>query len=129
MADEKTQKIERIYIVNLSKAYNTVRKKRAKRAIKILKFFLARHMKGDIRKIKISNNLNKKIFENPIGNPEKKIKIRAIKEGAEVKAYLFDEEIKKMVEKEKKEKVEEKQKVEKKVEKKEKESAKETLKV
>ncbi|MCM8830602.1 MAG: 60S ribosomal protein L31 [Candidatus Omnitrophica bacterium] len=93
MVDKKEEKIERVYVVNLSKAYKTVRQKRARKSIMLLKEFIARHLKEDQGKIRVSNKLNQKIFENSIKQPPKKLKIRVIKDKTMTKAYLFDEEI------------------------------------
>ncbi|MFH1520428.1 MAG: 50S ribosomal protein L31e [Candidatus Micrarchaeota archaeon] len=86
-------KLERIYTVPLGKAYETVRDKRAPRAVKILRAFITRHMKADGEKIVLSENLNKSIWVRSIQKPPRRVKVRLIKEGETIKAYLADEKI------------------------------------
>ncbi|MCX8162933.1 MAG: 50S ribosomal protein L31e [Candidatus Micrarchaeota archaeon] len=106
MAEEKkAEKIERVYTFNLSKAFKTVRQKRAKRAVKLLKEKVARHLKTTPENVKLSNALNSYLFSKSMKNPPKKVKIRAIKEEKILRVYLFDEKIgQKEEKKEKKEK-------------------------
>jgi len=92
---KQTQELERIYTLNLSKAFLSPRKKRAIRAIKILKKQLARHFKLDIENIKLSNALNAKVFSHSIEKPPKKLKIRGILKEGKLFAYLFEENISK----------------------------------
>lgn len=107
-------KLERIYTVPLGDAYDTVRNKRAPRAVKILREFLTRHMKAD--QVLLSEALNKFIWERSIQKPPRRVKVRVIKEDAVARAYLADEKIE---EPKKAEKKEDKAKEEKPAEKKE----------
>lgn len=86
-------KLERIYTVPLGEAYETVRNKRAPRAVKILRAFITRHMKADGERIVLSENLNKFIWIRSIQKPPRRIKVRLIKEDETIKAYLADEKI------------------------------------
>jgi len=87
MAKPKTKEpqptLEREYIVPLRKGWLKVPKyKRANKAIKTLKEFLAKHMKiydRDLRKIKIDINLNNEIRFRGMEKPPTKIKVKAIK--------------------------------------------------
>ncbi|MEM4235721.1 MAG: 50S ribosomal protein L31e, partial [Candidatus Anstonellaceae archaeon] len=78
MVEEKKDKVEKVHIINLSGAYDVPRQKRAKRAIKILREQLARHLKVEKEKIKISNSLNSAIFSRSMKKPPKKIKVKSI---------------------------------------------------
>ena len=75
--------LEREYIVPLRREWLKVGKhKRANRAIKELKIFMARHMKiydRDLRKIKIDNLLNNEIRFRGMKKPPAKIRVRAKK--------------------------------------------------
>jgi large subunit ribosomal protein L31e len=75
--------IEREYIVPLRKEWLKVpRYRRAKKAVKALKEFMARHMKiydRDLRKIKLDTYLNNELWFRGIKKPAHKIKIKAIK--------------------------------------------------
>lgn len=119
---EKTEKIERIYTVPLGEAYRKVRTKRTRNAVKILRSFIAKHMKADEEDVSISTALNSYIWRRSAQKPPRKVKIRTIKENGKVKTYLADEKI----EEPKKEapKKEEKTKDDKKTEEKKKEEAK-----
>ncbi len=85
MADKKQEQtgLEREYIVPLRKKVQKVpRYRRAKKAIKVIKEFLAKNMKveeRDLNKIKIDKYLNQEIWFRGIKNPPSKIKVKAIK--------------------------------------------------
>jgi large subunit ribosomal protein L31e len=87
-------KLERIYTVPLGDAYAASRNNRVPRAIKILKAFVARHMKAeDDQRILISEALNAHIWESSIQRPPRRVKVRLIKDDEAVRAYLADEKI------------------------------------
>jgi large subunit ribosomal protein L31e len=94
MADtkEKTQKLERIYIVNLSEAYESVRNKRAGKAIKLLRSFISRHMKADEENVSISGGVNSAIWRDSIQKPPRKLKVRTVKEGEKATVWLIGEQ-------------------------------------
>ena len=75
--------LEREYIVPLRKGWLKVPKyKRASKAVKTLKQFIAKHMKvydRDTRKIKIEQILNNEIRFRGMKKPLAKIKVRAVK--------------------------------------------------
>ncbi len=95
-------KLERIYTVPLGDAYETVRNKRAPRAVKILRTFITRHMKADGEKITLSENLNKFIWSHSIQRPPRRVKVRLIKEDETIRAFLADEKIEEPKKKEEK---------------------------
>jgi large subunit ribosomal protein L31e len=96
MAETKTQteKIEREYIIPLRRKWIKVpRYKRANKAIRIIKEFLARHMKirdRDLNKIKLDENINEFVWLKGIRNPPIKIKVRATREGEIIKVELSE---------------------------------------
>ena len=75
---------ERIYIIPLMKEWNKVpRYKRAKKSIRAIREFVAKHMKiydRDLNKIKIDRFLNEEVWFRGIKHPPKKIKVKAIKD-------------------------------------------------
>ena len=85
MAKAKTQEpkveLEREYIVPLRKGWLKVPEyKRANKALKTLKEFIAKHMKvydRDLRKIKVDNLLNNEIRFKGMRKPLAKIKVKA----------------------------------------------------
>ncbi|MFA5105681.1 MAG: 50S ribosomal protein L31e [Candidatus Micrarchaeia archaeon] len=86
-----TDKLERIYTVNLSGAYGYPRTKRAIKAVEILRAFIARHMKARDGKVTISNAVNALVWGRSIQKPPRRVKVRAVKEGSDVKVSLVDE--------------------------------------
>jgi large subunit ribosomal protein L31e len=87
MAEKKPQEpkieLEREYIVPLRKGWLKVPKyKRANKAVKTLKEFIAKHMKvyeRDLRDIKVDNLVNNEIRFKGMRKPLSKIKVKAIK--------------------------------------------------
>ncbi|MCP8304563.1 MAG: 50S ribosomal protein L31e [archaeon] len=83
--------LERIYTIPLGRALITPRYRRAKRSINIIKEFAARHMKSS--DIKISPEVNEKIWERGIKNPPRRITVKMVKdEEGTVKISLPTEE-------------------------------------
>ena len=109
---------ERIYTVPLGDAYEAVRKRRAPRAVRILKEFIVKNMKAKDERILLSNALNSYIWGNSIQKPPRRVKVRLIKDTEKISAYLADEKIEEKKEEPKKseEKKEEPKKAEEKKE-------------
>jgi large subunit ribosomal protein L31e len=86
--------LEREYTVPLRSGFLKVpRYKRAKKAIKTLKEFLAKHMRvanRDLRKVKLDMYLNNEIWFRGIKKPLHKIKVKAVKHNGIVTATLVD---------------------------------------
>ena len=112
--------LERIYTIPLGDAYEYVRTKRARRAVKIVREFALRHMKaGEAR---ISEGANSLIFRDGMQKPPRRIKVRMVKgDDAIARVWLVGEEekIKELADKKKKEQESKKKEQEKKEEKKE----------
>jgi len=94
MAEQKTQQLVREYIIPLRNEWRKVANyRRAGRAIKEIKKFIARHMKvpeRDVSKVKLDSFLNQEIWFKGRMKPPAKIKVRAIKEGDIVKVELAE---------------------------------------
>lgn len=74
-------KLQRVYNIPLRKGTaKTPLYRKAKRAIKVMKEFLARHMKADIKDIKIGKYLNLKIWERGMSNIPHHVKVNATKD-------------------------------------------------
>lgn len=86
--------LEREYVIPLRKGSMKVpRYKRAKKAIKTLKEFLAKHMRvedRDLRKVKVNIDLNNEVWFRGIKKPLHKIKVKAVKREGIVYAELAD---------------------------------------
>ena len=98
---EAKSELEREYIIPLRrKLVKKQRYKRANKAVRIIKEFLAKHMKvedRDIRKVKLDMFLNNEIWFRGIKKPPAKIKVKATKfDDGIVRAELVDipEEVK-----------------------------------
>ena len=93
---------ERTYTVPLSRALNRPPKKRAPRAIQLVKFFINKHMKVEMKaseeeeeeelpKLIINTDVNEKIWGRGIEKPPRKIKVRATKDkDGNVTVYLAE---------------------------------------
>ncbi|MEM1514521.1 MAG: 50S ribosomal protein L31e [Candidatus Bathyarchaeia archaeon] len=81
MSTEKGEAVEeRIYTVPLGKAWIRSRTKRAPRAIYLLRAFIKRHMKIEEDSIRISNDVNEKIWSRGIQKPPRKIRVKVTKD-------------------------------------------------
>jgi len=100
MKKEMDNKIEREYTIPLrEKVMKVPRYKRAKKAIRTMKEFLAKHMQirdRDLNKIRLDKYLNQMIWSRGIQSPPHKIKVKAIKEGdiVRVEAYELSQKLK-----------------------------------
>jgi large subunit ribosomal protein L31e len=84
--------VERLYTIPLGKAYEAVRKKRAKRAVNLIKTFIIRHMKvEDEADLNIDTALNEYLWTRGIEKPPRRVRVRATKdrEGV-VKVFLVE---------------------------------------
>jgi large subunit ribosomal protein L31e len=85
---------EREYIIPLRKSTNKVPSyKKANKAIKTIKEFLAKHMKvedRDLNLVKIDKYLNETIWHQGIKHPPAKIKVKAIKENGIVRVEAVE---------------------------------------
>ena len=75
MADE----IERVITVPLKATKMAPRSRRAKRAVKEVREFIARHMKAEEDKVWIDTKVNEKLWERGIQNPPSRISVKAVK--------------------------------------------------
>jgi large subunit ribosomal protein L31e len=91
---ESKVEIEREYVVPLRKGFlNVPHYRRAKKAVKVLKEFMVRHMNvrdGDTRKVKVNIHLNNEIWFRGIKKPVSKIKVKAKKIDGIVYVELVD---------------------------------------
>ena len=79
---------ERFYTIPLGKAWISPRKKRASKAVRIVKNFVLKHMKvrteakeeEEPEKLVIDNEVNEKLWIRGIEKPPRKIKVRVVKD-------------------------------------------------
>jgi len=84
--------IERVYNIPLRKGFRlAARQKKSKKAIRVLKEFLSRHLKqSDMKKIYIGKNLNEELWKHGIKNPPGQVKVVVIKQdNGDVNAELY----------------------------------------
>ena len=96
--------LERTYTIPLGKASIRPPKKRAPRAIQLIRIFITKHMKlemkmeeeeeeGEMPQLTISKEVNEKIWDRGIEKPPKKIRVRAAKDSdGNVTVYLAEGE-------------------------------------
>lgn len=94
MTEEKAKTIVREYVIPLRREWLKMPEyRRAGRAAKAIKKFIARHMKvpeRDTDKVKIDIYLNHEIWARGVRNPPSKIKVRATKYEDLVKVELVE---------------------------------------
>ncbi len=63
-----------VYVVNLREAFKAPRQKRAAKAARYLRSFVAKHVKKE--DVRIDTSLNEKLWARGIENPPHKLKIK-----------------------------------------------------
>lgn len=100
-----SQEVERVYTINLGKAWLSPDNQRAKRAINMIKEFARHHMKTE--QIRIDQDLSQAVWKRGIRRPPRKIRVKMAKtDEGHVVVSTYEEDKIKTVE----EKVEEKSK-------------------
>ncbi|MFQ6076403.1 MAG: 50S ribosomal protein L31e [Candidatus Bathyarchaeia archaeon] len=69
---------ERIYTIPLARAWISPVKRRAPRAMRIIRSFMDRHMKPET--LVISKEVNEKVWSRGIEKPPRRIRVRATKD-------------------------------------------------
>jgi large subunit ribosomal protein L31e len=115
---------ESVYMINLRDVFDKPRKKRAKRAMKIIREFIAKHSKTPLENVRLSNSLNSLIWARGIQKPPRRVKVKMVRMNGKSYVYHIDEKINVMKEEKPKEKKETKEQA--KEEKKEETKKKET---
>jgi large subunit ribosomal protein L31e len=84
--------IERIYTIPLNDARKVARWKRAESAVKKVRQYLSKHLKTDLKEVKIDRTVNEKLWERGSMKPPLKVRVRAVKfEAGGVQAELAEE--------------------------------------
>lgn len=82
-------KMERIYTIPLRAVFEAPKPRRANKAVRVVKDFLARHMKA--KDVRIDGSINEALWENSREKPPRRIKVKAVKEEDKVTATLVEE--------------------------------------
>jgi len=69
---------EKIFIIPLGEAKSTTKTRRTRRAAKIVREYLVRHMKSG--EIKLDTKLNEKLWERGAKKPPARIRVKAVKD-------------------------------------------------
>jgi large subunit ribosomal protein L31e len=91
-AEAKEIVLERLYTINLGKAYETIRKRRSKRAVTLVRTFIMRNMKvDDPADLTLDTAVNEYLWSRGIEKPPRRIRVRATKDKEDlVKVYLVE---------------------------------------
>jgi large subunit ribosomal protein L31e len=80
---------ERIYTVPLQAAWRVPAWRRTPKAMRVLREFVSRHMKPE--SMKLTRELNERVWDKGIQNPPRRIRIRAVKDSeGVVTVYLHE---------------------------------------
>ena len=70
-------KEENVYVIPLKDAWRAPRKKRSKKAIRIIHEYVQRHF--HVKYVRIGNDVNEYVWKNGIENPPRRIKVKIFK--------------------------------------------------
>lgn len=87
------ESVEREYSIPLGITWGSPPKKRAPRAIREIRRFIARHMKAPIENVKLSTKLNEFIWKDGIRLNVRRVRVKALKEEEMVKVGLLEEDL------------------------------------
>ena len=89
--------MERIYTIPLGIVYKNPRTVRAKRAVKVVREFISRHMKTEETNVKMSIAVNSYLFMRGMKKPPRRIKVKANKDEktGKVEIHLADADMEK----------------------------------
>ncbi|MGC8606839.1 MAG: 50S ribosomal protein L31e [Vulcanisaeta sp.] len=79
MSESAKVEVERVYVINLRRTREVSRTKRSPYAIRLIRKFVARHMKVDPEKVKIDNSVNEYIWSRSIEDPPRKVEVKVTK--------------------------------------------------
>ena len=113
---------ERVFTIPLRKAFLKERTKRARKSIDIIRSFLERHMKGEV---KIGTSINESVWARGMQKPPRRIRVHAVKEKIDNMDVILSELVGVNIKKPTAEEIKKKQEKEKEKEKKKKEERKE----
>ena len=102
LAKTKTNDNERLYVIPLTDAWKAAYKRRAKKCVAVIKQFASKHMKKDLKSVKIGSKLNDLVWSRGIKSPPRKVKVRVLNNEDSVWVGLQDEKLVFEVEAEKK---------------------------
>lgn len=75
MSEERKVVLTREYVINLRRAYEVSRTKRAKYAVGLIRRFVARHLKVEPKAVKIGQRLNMALWSRSIEKPPRRVRV------------------------------------------------------
>ena len=75
MSEEKKVVLTREYVINLRRAYEVSRTKRAKYAVGLIRRFIARHLKVEPKLVKVGQKLNVALWSRSIEKPPRRVRV------------------------------------------------------
>ena len=75
MSEEKKVVLTREYVINLRRAYEVSRTKRAKYAVGVIRRFVARHLKVEPKAVKVGQRLNMALWSRSIEKPPRRVRV------------------------------------------------------
>ncbi|MCC6036002.1 MAG: 50S ribosomal protein L31e [Pyrobaculum sp.] len=75
MSEEKKVVLTREYVIDLRRAYEVSRTKRAKYAVGLVRRFVARHLKVEPKAVKVGQRLNMALWSRSIEKPPRRVRV------------------------------------------------------
>jgi large subunit ribosomal protein L31e len=75
VSEERKVVLTREYVINLRRAYEVSRTKRAKYAVGLIRRFVARHLKVEPKAVKIGQRLNMALWSRSIEKPPRRVRV------------------------------------------------------
>jgi large subunit ribosomal protein L31e len=75
VSEEKKVVLTREYVINLRRAYEVSRTKRAKYAVGLIRRFVARHLKVEPKAVKVGQRLNMALWFRSIEKPPRRVRV------------------------------------------------------
>ncbi len=81
--------MERIYTIPLREVFDAPRPRRANKAVKVIREYVAKHTKAET--VKIDASLNEAVWEHSREKPPRKVKVKVVTEEGVAVASLVEE--------------------------------------
>jgi len=81
--------MERIYTIPLREVFDAPRPRRANKAVRLIRAYVAKHTKAEV--VKIDASLNEAVWEHSREKPPRKVKVKVVTEEGVAVASLVEE--------------------------------------
>jgi large subunit ribosomal protein L31e len=78
MSEAKVE-VERVYVINLRRTREVSRTKRSPYAIRLIRSFVARHMRVEPSKVRVENDVNNYVWSRSIEKPPRRVEVKVTK--------------------------------------------------